>query len=332
MELIDEIYKWNNKKVLIIGEGLIDKYIFGYADRISPDAPVPNIKIETNSSYLGGIGLVLQFIKSLGGIPDVCTIVGNDYEGDFFVKKIKELKVDTSGILIDNKINTPQITRIKAINQHLLRLEMDYSTEISEATIKNFFKIIEKRPKDLCSIVVLDFGIGDLFNDLFIQKLLDTLKEHYKNIPIVARPNLSNYYLYENVDLIKITLQKALRMLSIDCCNETSVSIVGKKILNATKSKSVLLNDIESYSYLFSQNLERVEKIAPILKQPVRSYVSVGSCIMAILGLSFAIKMPVSEAAKLALFAATLTASLPPVEFFNSEKFVKFISELLRNK
>ena len=90
MALAREIDKWKNKKILIIGEALVDKYIFGYADSISPDAPVPNIKIENTSIYIGAIGLVLQYVKSLGGIPEVCTIVGSDFEGEFFLKRIRE--------------------------------------------------------------------------------------------------------------------------------------------------------------------------------------------------------------------------------------------------
>ena len=93
MNYIEDIESWKKKKVLIIGEALLDKYITGQADRISPDAPVPNIKIEENLTYLGGIGLVLRFIKSLGGIPEICTIIGNDYEGEFFLKKLTKKKL-----------------------------------------------------------------------------------------------------------------------------------------------------------------------------------------------------------------------------------------------
>ena len=102
------------------------------ADRISPDAPVPNVKINKTETYLGAIGLVLQYIKSLGGKPEICTIVGDDFGGDFFVKKIKQLNVDPSNIIIAEEINTPQITRIKAMDQHLLRLETDYKAEIPQ--------------------------------------------------------------------------------------------------------------------------------------------------------------------------------------------------------
>jgi len=327
MTLVDELDKWKNKKVLIIGEALIDKYIYGYADRISPDAPVPNIKIEENLTYLGALGLVLQFIKSLGGLPEVCTIVGNDFEGDFLIKKIKMLDIDTSGIVIDENINTPQITRIRASNQQILRLETDYSNEISESTVQNFSNIISTRSQDIDSIIILDYGVGGLFEDLFIQKLLDILREKYQNIPIIARPNLSNYYLYENIDLIKMNLQKALRALSIDCCNETSISIVGNKIINTTKCQSVLLNYLESDSYLFSKELEKNVKYEPILKLPVRSYVAVGSVIMAVLGLSYAAKISVSNGVQLSLFAAALTAALPPVEFYNIDKLHNFILE-----
>jgi len=326
MTLVDKIETWKNKKVLIIGEALIDKYITGFADKISPDAPVPSIKIEENFSYLGGIGLVLKFVKSLGGIPEVRTIVGNDYEGEYFLKKIKEMKIDSSDIIIDDNINTPQITRVKSMNQHVVRLEADYSKEISELTIQNFLENIKTRSEDLGSIIILDYGIGGLFEDIFIQKLLNLLNETYRGIPIITRPNLSNYYLYENVDLIKITLQKALRAFSIGCCTETSIAIVARKIMNSTKCKNILLNDIEVDSYLFHKNSENLEKIKSVLLGPVRSYVAVGSSVMAILGLTYASNIPVSDAAKIAIYAASLSASLPPVEFYNSEKLIEYIS------
>ncbi len=328
MSIIDGIKTWNNKRVLIVGEASIDKYIMGRANSISPDAPVPNIKIEKSLTYLGGIGRVFKFIKSFGGIPEICTIIGDDYEGDFFLKKVKEFKIDTSGVLMDNTINTPQITRIKARNQHLLRLETDYSKEIPDSTIKQFLEIINTRSKDLDSIIILDYGMGGLFDDVFIHTLLKNLKEKYKDVPIIARPNLSNYYLYENINLIKMNLQKALQILSIDCCTETSVSIVGKKILATTKCNNVMLNDIESNSYLFFKDSERINKITPFFKGPVRSYIAVGSIIMATLGLSFAANISISDSVKIALCAATLAASLPPIEFFKIEKLLTFIRNL----
>ncbi len=325
MALIDGISKWNSKKVLVIGDALIDKYIFGYTDRISPDAPVPNVTIENSSFYIGATGLVLQYIKSLGGIPEVCTIIGNDFEGNFYLKKIKELNVDSSGILVDENINTPQITRIKAMNQHLLRLETNYNGEISHSIKQKFKDLITNKSKEIEAIIILDYGLKGIFEDLFIQNLLQNLKENYENIPIIVRPTENNYYIYEKVDLLKINLQKALNMFSIDCCNETSVNIVGKKILNSTKCKNVLLNYLELDTFFFTRENEKVEIISPILQQPVRSYVAVGSVIMAALGLSYASGIPVLDGVKIALFAAALTSTLPPVEFYNVEKLYKYI-------
>jgi len=332
MALVDLLTKWKNKKVLIIGEALIDRYIFGQADRISPDAPVPNVKIERHETYLGAIGLVLQFIKSLGGVPEICTIVGDDYEGDFFIKKMKDLNINPSNIVVDRNISTPQITRIKAKNQHLLRLETDYSIEISKETLNNFFDIIQSNFKEIDSIIILDYGAGDLFKDDFISKLLDILKKNYKNVPIIARPNISNYYLYEDIDIMKINLQKALNNFSIDCCTETSIIIAGKRIINSSKCKNLLLNYLEIDSYLFYKDQEKVEKIKPILAQPVRSYVAVGSSIMAILGLVYASKISVLEGVKIAMSAAALSASLPPVEFFNPDILSNYILTVSNNK
>jgi len=327
MTLLDKV-NWKNKKILIIGEASIDKYIVGSAHSISPDAPVPNVKIEENMSYIGGIGLSIQYIKSLGGIPEVCTIVGNDYDGDFFLKKIKELNIDSSGIIVDDHIYTPQITRIRAMKQQILRLETDYSSDISESIIKDLFNVIETRSSDIESILILNYGIGGLFKDIFINKLLIKLKEIYKDIPILARPSITNYYLYEDIDLIKINLQKALQSFSIDCCNETSVSIVGKRILNSTKCKNVFLNYLDSDSYLISKEVEKLTTYKSIIQEPVRSYVSVGSVIMAILSLCYASKIPVTDGVQIALYGAALSATSPPVDFFNFNKFKEYISSI----
>ncbi|MFX1477526.1 MAG: bifunctional heptose 7-phosphate kinase/heptose 1-phosphate adenyltransferase [Promethearchaeota archaeon] len=329
MALIDEIPKWKDKKILIIGDALIDNYIFGYADKISPDAPVPNIKIEKSSIYIGAAGLVLQYIQSLGGIPEIYTIVGNDFEGDFYLKKIKQLNVKPTGIIVDENLKTPQITRIKAMNQHLLRLETDYDGDISQPIKKKFRDLIINPSNDIGAILILDYGLKGIFDDLFIQNLLGDLKENYKNIPIIVRPTKSNYYLYEDVDLIKMNLQKALDTFSIDCCNETSVTIAGKKILNSSKCKNLLLNYLELESYLFLRDYEKVEKFIPILKQPVRSYVAVGSVIMATLGLSFASGISIHDGVKLSLFAGALTASLTPVEFYGIKKLQDFILNVI---
>ena len=172
----------------------------------------------------------------------------------------------------------------------------------------------------------MNYGIGGLFTDIFIQKLLNKLKETYKDIPIITRPDLSNYYIYEDIDLIKINLQKALQTFSIDCCTETSISIVGNKILNSTKCKNVLLSYLDSDSYLISKDTEKLSIFRSRIQEPVRSYVSVGSVIMAILSLSYASGIPVSDGVKIALFGAALSATLPPVEFFNSEKLCNYIS------
>jgi len=332
MALIEEIKKWKEKKVLIIGEALVDEYLYGKAEGISPDAPVPIVKIERTSAFLGGIGRVIKYVKSLGGIPEVCTIVGDDYQGNLFLKKMKELNIDVHGVIKDKKIITPQITKIKAMNQHMLRLETDYSSNIPESILSKFYNLIESKSENIGSIIVLDYGIGGLFNDLFIQSLLQKLKNTYKNTPIIARPNFSNYYIYEEIELIKMNLQKALETFSIDTTTDTSISIVGKKILNSSKSKNVLLSYLESESYLLFKNSEKLLKFNPILQERVRSYVAVGSVIMAVLGLSYAAEIPVEEGVKIALHSAALTASLPPVNFYNIEKLQNFILSKGNNK
>jgi bifunctional ADP-heptose synthase (sugar kinase/adenylyltransferase) len=211
------------------------------------------------------------------------------------------------------------------MNQHLLRLETDYKQDISSEIIEQFYEKVETRRNDLGAIVILDYGIGELFEDIFIQNLLNKINDAYPDVPILARPNLDNYYLYENIDLIRMNLLKALHTLSIDCCTDTSVSIVGKRILNTSKCNNVLLNYIESESYLFHKDKEKFDKYPSFLNTPIRSYVAVGSVIMAILGLSYAAGIPVKKAVHFALKGASLSAILPPIQFFNQAELLEYI-------
>lgn len=325
MELIETTNNWKNKKIAIIGEALIDRYIFGNADSISPDAPVPNVRINKVENYIGAIGLVIQYIISLGGKVELFTLVGNDFEGEYFIKKIKGLGLRHSGILINEDMNTPQITRIKAMNQHLLRLETDVSIENIAEKGNEFLSIIESNMGDIDCIIILDYGATGLFNDSYIQLLLRSLKRDHSKVPIIARPNMSNYYIYENIDLLKINLQKALQNFAINCCNDTSVSIVGKRILSSTKSRAVFLNYLETESYLFLKDQEKVEKFKPFLNQPVRSFVAAGSSIMAVLGLAYASELNPINAVKTALYAAVLSAITSPVQFFDLKALQDFM-------
>jgi rfaE bifunctional protein kinase chain/domain len=325
MELIEATKSWKNKKIAIIGEALIDRYILGNADSISPDAPVPNVRISKVENYIGAIGLVLQYILSLGGKAEIFTMVGNDFEGEYFMKKIKELGLNLSGILINDDMNTPQITRIKAMNQHLLRLEAGDPVENITEKGNELLSVIETNMRDVDCIIVLDYGATGLFNDSYVQLLLKSLQKDHSNVPIIARPNTSNYYVYEDVTLLKINLQKALQNFSIDCCNDTSVNIAGKRILNSTKSGAIFLNYLESESYLFLKGKEKVEKFMPLIRQPVRSFVAVGSAIMAVLGLTYASGVDPVHAVKTSLHAAALSAITPPVQFFNLKTLQDFI-------
>ncbi len=328
MNFQEIIETWKDKKILIIGEALLDKYIYGVANKISPDAPVPNIKIEKTDIFLGGIGLVTKFIKSLGGTPIPCTAVGNDFEGSYFLQELHNLNIDSSHVISAKGIKTPQITRIKAMDQHVLRLETNYEKEIPSQTSESICNSACSISDSVDAILFLNYGLGGLFNEQFITTLLTRLKTVYNKVPIIARPNFDNYYLYEDVDLIKMTLFKALQTSSIECCTETSISIVGKKIITNTRAKNVFFNDIESTSYLFSKNSERIEKIEIKLKNPIRSYIAVGSTIMAVLGLACAAKASPMEAVNLALHAALYSASVPPIEFFNSETLLFHLNSL----
>lgn len=215
------------------------------------------------------------------------------------------------------------------MNQHLLRLETDYKSEIPSRSLKEFLFNVESNFSNLDSIIILDYGAGGLFTDSFIQKLLHILKTNYNKVPIVVRPNDQSYFLYENVDIMKVNLQRALKIFSIDCKTETSVNIVGKRILNASRCKNLLLNYLETDSFLFLKNKEKVEKFKPLLEEPVHSFMAVGSAIMAIMGLSLAANVGIKNSIQIALYAGVLSVITSPVRFFSISELINFIEKRL---
>src|SRR5271157_4625692 len=98
MEASDYFPQVRNKRVLIIGDAMVDKYTSGTANRISPDAPVPVLDIEENQMFIGAVGLVVKYVQSLGGVVDLCTVVGPDFEGEFFSRELQNLNIGLKGV------------------------------------------------------------------------------------------------------------------------------------------------------------------------------------------------------------------------------------------
>jgi len=297
---------------------VVDKYISGTASRISPDAPVPVLDVEQKDLYVGGIALVVKYILSFGGIAEICTVVGQDFEGEFLLKEFKNLNIGLNGVFKVDSF-TPQVTRIKAKGQHLLRLEKrcELKTTMREDLNARIEDFVVNAIKNADLLVLIDYNSGFFTkNTILMNKILAIAKR--AGVKVLARPDKHNYPLFTGVDVAKFNLNQAANIVGINSVNETSVRIITTKLMNELQCKGLYLSYVDAPSYCLDG--DRFEVIPRVLAHHGISYVGVGSATVAALALLIAAGAPFTVAVQIANIAGALSAMKPPVTYFSLQE------------
>lgn len=223
------------QKVLIIGDAMIDAYMWGNIYRQSPEADVPVVAIERYEKRLGGAANVAKNIASLGATPVLCSVIGNDNQG--FLELMNKQGLDTKGILKENRKTTIK-TRIISDNKHQLRVDEEDSFPIQSE--KDFIENTVSLMSDASVIIFQDYNKGVL-TPTVIKELIAAAKS--KNIPIAVDPKKDNFWAYQGVDLFKPNLKE----LNDACKTQilgSSISEIekgAKEVKEKLNAKSVLL-------------------------------------------------------------------------------------------
>jgi len=208
------------KKVLIAGDIMLDSYIFGGVDRISPEAPVPVVAIEKRENRPGGAANVAVNIKALGAEPLLCAVVGEDEEGKIMQKILKEAGVSTEYLFISKRRKTTAKIRVMAQKHQLLRLDYEQTDDLDNDENNNFISAFTRAIKEADVLILEDYNKGLLTNQN-IKKLISIAKE--SNVPIAVDPKKKNFWEYKGVDLFKPNLKELKEALNStdDLSNET---------------------------------------------------------------------------------------------------------------
>ncbi|MEO9531342.1 MAG: bifunctional ADP-heptose synthase [Crocinitomicaceae bacterium] len=216
MSRVEDIFKsFEGKKVIVLGDVMIDTYIEGTVDRISPEAPVPVVNFKTRSSRLGGAANVALNLKALGADPIICTIIGKDDEAENFMKLVNDAQLTPKGIIpFDDRVTTVK-TRVIGNNQQLLRVDHEKAEAItSSAEFALLEKVKEFVEKDEAGVIVFqDYNKGVLTADL-IEKTIAFANE--AGVLTAVDPKKDNFELYKNVSLFKPNLKELREGTGVD--------------------------------------------------------------------------------------------------------------------
>jgi rfaE bifunctional protein kinase chain/domain len=211
---IEQIFdSFSKLRVLIIGDVMLDSYIWGVVERISPEAPVPIINVKKKDFRLGGAANVALNVLSLGAKPVLCALIGNDDDGKKLLLRLDEQGMSKEGIVISNERPTTVKTRVIASHQHVVRVDEESDHEVSATEEKVLLEKIEKLLPN-CEVVIFEDYDKGVLNEKIIAKAVELAKK--KNIPTVVDPKKRNFLSYKNVSLFKPNLKELREGLKVE--------------------------------------------------------------------------------------------------------------------
>ncbi len=193
---------FNNKNIIIIGDVMIDSYLWGDVNRISPEAPVPILSGVGRENRLGGAANVALNIQALGANPILCSVIGDDIHSHDFFQLLKEQKLSKEGIVKCQNRATTVKTRVISQHQHLLRIDEEITTPIPSSTAEKLLQQIEKvvEKNEIHAIIFEDYDKGVITEEIISQVVE---KAQSRGIPTLVDPKKRNYNDYKNVTFFK---------------------------------------------------------------------------------------------------------------------------------
>ncbi|MBM2814515.1 MAG: D-glycero-beta-D-manno-heptose-7-phosphate kinase [Ignavibacteria bacterium] len=293
--------------VAVIGDVMLDRFFWGNVSRISPEAPVPVVDIESETAHLGGAANVASNLKSLGINPLLCGTVGSDFSGKIFIDIAKQAGIPDTGIYINNKRPTTVKTRIIGNNQHIVRLDREERERI-ESDCEDFILNTLKNATGLTSLIFEDYNKGVVTASL-IRRV--TKWANQNNVQVYIDPKFDNFFEFKNTTVFKPNLKEAQRALGFTIKSQEDVVNAGKMLLEKLSCKNVLLTLGKDGMVLFEDNGDVSSVETKALK--VADVSGAGDTAIASLAAALAGGATVKEAATLANTAAGIVCEQPGI-------------------
>lgn len=247
--------KFNSLNVLIIGDVMIDSYIWGKVDRISPEAPVPIVRVTKKEDRLGGAANVALNIQSLGAKPLICAIIGNDFDGENFISLLKKQGLSDEGVLKIKGRPTTVKTRIIAHHQQIVRVDAETEDNLNDSDTISVFERIKQiiSSNKIDAIIFEDYDKG-LITESLISQTVELAQS--QGIITVVDPKKRNFEAYKGVNLFKPNLKELKEGLKIDLDpkNIKQVEEAVDRLKRLLGAKSVMLTLSENGVYINSEN------------------------------------------------------------------------------
>jgi rfaE bifunctional protein kinase chain/domain len=300
-EIVNLFKNFNKLKVLIIGDVMIDSYYFGKVDRISPEAPVPIVSVDRKDSRLGGAANVALNIKALGATPILCSVIGNDDDGEKFVRLLNKEELTTEGLIKSKERITSVKTRIIGNKHQVIRVDSENNHPLSQnehdQIINSINTLIINNYIDV--VIFQDYDKGCITKEL-IENVVDLCNQ--KNIPTAIDPKKINFSSYKNVTLFKPNLKELKEGLNIELePNNTTEIEKAIDLLNKNQNNKITFITLSEHGVFIKD--EEMKKHFPAHTRNIADVSGAGDTVISVASLCLALNQPINMIAEIANLA-----------------------------
>jgi rfaE bifunctional protein kinase chain/domain len=223
---------FGSAQVLVIGDVMLDRYWHGDTGRISPEAPVPVVRITRRDYRLGGAANVALNVQALGAQPYLCAVIGDDEPGQRLLQRLREWKMDDAGLLTSSERPTTIKTRVMSGHQHVVRVDEETDQNLSAAEESGLLARIERLIPGMDVIIFEDYDKG-VITPALIKRVSELARA--ENIPVVVDPKKRNFFAYEKVSLFKPNLKELKEGLNVAFDKKDRLAV--KEHVNSLRNK-----------------------------------------------------------------------------------------------
>jgi len=301
--LLEIVHRFKHAKILVIGDFILDQFVWGDVRRISPEAPVPVVNVKRESYIPGGSLNVANNIRSLEGTVYPCGILGRDLEGRMLMKAVRREGIETGGMIYDRSRPTSVKTRVIAHSQQVVRFDREKIDDVPHQDMQKILRFIRKQITHIDVIIIEDYGKG-LIQPSLLKVVMKLAKRFCK--PVLVDPKEKHFNYYKGVTALTPNRSEAYAALENGMHpsrrHTRTVDEVGRALLKKMKCEAVLITLGEDGMELFEKKGGSTH--IPTAAQEVYDVSGAGDTVIAVFGLALAVGATMQDAAVLSNLAA----------------------------
>jgi len=320
---LDQVIEGFSKtNILVFGDVMMDRFIWGNVSRISPEAPVPVVKVERETFLLGGAANVVHNIHALGGNGSLCGVVGDDEMGRQIIRDLKKIGIGTQGLFVDPDRQTTVKTRIIAHHQQVVRIDREATDAIRPSTLQALSEFLRRKLQRFDGVILSDYEKGLLTGPL-IRSTIRLARKAKKFI--LVDPKLRNFFFYRDARVVTPNTAEASSASGVPILDVPSLKKAGRLLMKKLRCDALVITRGEEGMAIFERHQEPF--LVPTVAKEVYDVTGAGDTVIGTMALALATGASVKTAASLANEAAGIVVGKMGTATVSRQELIQAIKE-----